>query len=143
MSGDDRAFFNEGGPPDPISYLRRISDGDGPYIQNRSDSADDDPEDFISDSSMPEGGGDQKPLASKRQKKRPTQQEDQPARERPPPGQDWSRRENLSFTRSLIFYYGAGAVTHEHDQHVRILQNVVHYVKSTLVVVDRKSKLTL
>jgi AMP deaminase len=118
MSSDDRAFFNEGGPPDPISYLRRISDGEGPYIRNRSDSADDDPEDFISDSSMTEGGGsggDQKPPASKRQKKKSTQQEDEPARERPPPGQDWPRRENLSFTRSLIFY-GAGAVTHEHER---------------------------
>jgi AMP deaminase len=41
--------------------------------------------------------------------------QDPPARERPPEGQEWPYRDNLSFTRSLMFY-GAGSVTHEHER---------------------------
>jgi AMP deaminase len=113
--GGDRPsnFYNQGGPPDPISYLRRISSGEGPYVQQRTDSADDDGEDFLSESSS--GNADQKPPASKRRKSTSGRTEEPPARERPQPGQAWPHRENLSFTRSLIFY-GAGAVTHEHEQ---------------------------
>eukprot|EP00549_Striatella_unipunctata_P010597 CAMPEP_0118702700 /NCGR_PEP_ID=MMETSP0800-20121206/18057_1 /TAXON_ID=210618 ORGANISM="Striatella unipunctata, Strain CCMP2910" /NCGR_SAMPLE_ID=MMETSP0800 /ASSEMBLY_ACC=CAM_ASM_000638 /LENGTH=728 /DNA_ID=CAMNT_0006603971 /DNA_START=63 /DNA_END=2249 /DNA_ORIENTATION=- len=47
--------------------------------------------------------------------------QDPPARERPQDGQAWPERDSLSFTRSLVFY-GAGAVTSEHEQACRFVQ---------------------
>jgi AMP deaminase len=113
-------YFNQGGPPDPISYLRRIATEERSFLQGRSDSADDDPNDFVSDSSMVDDGNKKLP-ASKRRRSSSSRVEEAPARERPPPGQEWPHRENLSFTRSLIFY-GAGAVTHEHERACKYIQ---------------------
>ena len=105
-------LVSEGGPPDPISYLRRISrdvddleETDEKKIKEyrkRSDSADDIGLDDDDDSPK-------------------KQQQEPPARERPAPGQAWPYRDHLSFTRSLIFY-GAGAVTHEHERACQSIQ---------------------
>jgi len=86
------------GPPDPISFLRTVSEHDVRLVTN-----DEEDPDGRSGTSR---GADCPPLS-------PTRNQEAPARERPPPGQAWPYRENLSFTRSLIFY-GAGAVTTEH-----------------------------
>lgn len=59
---------------------------------------------------MADGEGDQKKACNGIDPARRNQEA--PARERPPPGQDWPYRESLSFSRSLIFY-GAGSVTVE------------------------------
>jgi len=47
--------------------------------------------------------------------------QDPPCRERPSDGAAWPRRDALSFTRSLVFY-GAGAVTEEHEQACRYIE---------------------
>lgn len=93
-----RNSFNAG-PPDPIDFLRTVSDcdvhamtGDAHRGQNATNP----------------------PLS-------PSRRQEAPARERPAPGVAWPYRENLSFTRSLIFY-GAGAVTAEH---IKACQNIV------------------
>lgn len=124
-------LFTEGGPPDPISYLRRISGSDIDANKNdfrRSDSADD----VMSIVSEPnkedhgvaatgvdngDGDGDDDDDGGRggKRKKQKQKRQDPPARERPAEGQPWPHRDHLSFTRSLIFY-GAGAVTHEHQQ---------------------------
>jgi AMP deaminase len=96
MSRIGGTLFTEGGPPDPISYLRRVSQDPDSDDVRRSDSAD--------DSSIGE-----EPSNHLRKK------QDPPARERPAAGQPWPHRDALSFTRSLIFY-GAGAITHEHER---------------------------
>jgi len=82
------------GPPDPINFLRTVSEHDVTTYEGSPKSS--------------KGGIDSNvpPLS-------PSRNQEAPARERPPPGQAWPYRENLSFTRSLIFY-GAGAVTTEH-----------------------------
>lgn len=93
MSG----HFNAG-PPDPINFLRVVSEQDVQYTSdNEVDS------DQVNSHDRANG---EPPMPLSRN-------QDAPARERPPPGQAWPYRENLSFTRSLIFY-GAGAVTAEH-----------------------------
>ena len=83
--------FNAG-PPDPINFLRTVS---GQEIRD------------ISGTKRRRDENDDEPPAT------PSRRQEAPARERPPPGEAWPYRENLSFTRSLIFY-GAGAVTPEH-----------------------------
>jgi hypothetical protein len=103
------AYFDGGGPPDPIEYLRRVSrlsvDGDSERM-SRVDSADD----FVS--ADVDDVEEEPPQKAHQEHKK---QQDPPARERPPEGQDWPYRDTLSFTRSLMFY-GAGAVTHEHER---------------------------
>jgi AMP deaminase len=48
-------------------------------------------------------------------------EEEPPARARPETGTPWPYRENLSFTRNLIFY-GAGSITVEHETACRRVQ---------------------
>jgi len=91
------ASFVEGGPPDPISYLRRVTESLNDM--RRSDSADDLPSDI----------------------EPKTRRQEPPARERPAAGQPWPNRDTLSFTRSLIFY-GAGAITEEHESACKSIQ---------------------
>ena len=99
-------FDSEGGPPDPILFLRNVSADQSvvgfdtsllPELDSR-DSA----ETILID------------WPSKRK-------QDPPARERPSDGQPWPYRDNLSFTRSLIFY-GEGAVTEENERACRLIQ---------------------
>jgi len=91
------SHFNAG-PPDPINFLRTVSEHDVRYTSDNE-----------ADSNQSNGHG----RANGAPPLSPTRNQEAPARERPPPGQAWPYRENLSFTRSLIFY-GAGAVTMEH-----------------------------
>jgi hypothetical protein len=99
--------FSEGEPPSQIAYLRHISDGNEATSEDirRSDSADD-------SATLEELD------AYRRAENR---HQDPPARERPAVGEAWPYRESLSFTRSLIFY-GAGAVTHEHERACAAIQ---------------------
>jgi hypothetical protein len=81
-------MFSEGGPPDPISYLRRVSksevgsDSTGKEELRRSDSADD--ADLL-------GSGEETERHTKAK-------QDPPARERPSDGEAWPHRDHLSFT---------------------------------------------
>lgn len=86
------------GPPDPINFLRTVSEHDVRYTSDNEVDSD--------KTNGHVGTNGAHPLS-------PTRNQEAPARERPPPGQAWPYRENLSFSRSLIFY-GAGAVTVEH-----------------------------
>ena len=106
MSG----FLGEGGPPDPIEYL---SDKFSRKDISRVDSSDD----VFSLATEDEDGDNLSPL----QQKRSIRHQDPPARERPPSGEAWPYRENLSFTRSLIFY-GEGSITGEHIQATKYIQ---------------------
>eukprot|EP00980_Cylindrotheca_fusiformis_P030949 scaffold25667_cov103-Cylindrotheca_fusiformis.AAC.2 len=104
--------FTEGGPPDPIAYLRSISSTGHDVSDDeirRTDSAD--------DIMALEKRHDQEVTMEERRARRNNnnRHQDPPARERPAVGESWPYRESLSFTRSLIFY-GAGAVTHEHER---------------------------
>jgi hypothetical protein len=107
MDSDESMPFSEGGPPDPIAYLRHISDINDETSEDirRSDSAED-----IASLEEHEAYHHAK-----------NRHQDPPARERPAVGEDWPYRESLSFTRSLIFY-GAGAVTHEHERACKAIQ---------------------
>jgi hypothetical protein len=112
------AYFDRGGPPDPIEYLRRVSRLSGESDSDRMsrvDSAEDfvtaDHEGVISEEGEKETSVEE---PSKKAHDEHKKKQDPPARERPPEGQAWPYRDTLSFTRSLIFY-GAGAVTHEHE----------------------------
>mmetsp|Transcript_56019 Transcript_56019/g.64676 ORF Transcript_56019/g.64676 Transcript_56019/m.64676 type:complete len:739 (+) Transcript_56019:41-2257(+) len=110
----------EGGPPAPISFLRTTSDRDVNSLSCRSTSYKSIPENFeSSDNDVGETTGKYTGTTDTTSNDNKTSgrgvQEEAPARERPPPGQDWPYREKLSFTRSLIFY-GAGAVTLEHEK---------------------------
>lgn len=111
MNSHGSTQFPDGGPPDPIAYLRHISGGNGESSNDilRTDSADD-------VTSLEE-------LSSSLNASRiaESRHQDPPARERPAVGMDWPYRESLSFTRSLIFY-GAGAVTHEHEKACAAIQ---------------------
>jgi hypothetical protein len=108
------SFYNQGRPPDPISYLRRLSESEGASRARSDDSADDNHVLTTSDSSV--AADRTKVLPAAKRAHRHLSLEEAPAREPPPPpGQAWPHRENMSFTRSLIFY-GAGAVTHEHER---------------------------
>jgi AMP deaminase len=113
--------FQEGGPPDPIAFLRRLS---GDEDMRRSDSADDilsELNDEAAELSL-DSPGDGPP--SPRRLERNTsgrRKQDPPARERPLPGQPWPYRDTLSFTRTLIFY-GAGSITHEHERACKQIQ---------------------
>ncbi|CAJ1953637.1 unnamed protein product [Cylindrotheca closterium] len=93
----DSLLFAQGGPPDPIAYLRRISGDSGDELS----------------------GGDDEGV--KNEAVKPTRVQEPPARERPAQGQAWPYRDTLSFTRSLIFY-GSGAVTHEHERACKDIQ---------------------
>jgi len=96
-------LFSDGGPPDPIAYLRRLSgDEQSEEDYRRSDTGD--------DGSVGEDDGRHRHRV-----------QDPPARERPAEGEAWPYRATLSFTRSLIFY-GAGAVTHEHERACNAIQ---------------------
>jgi AMP deaminase len=117
-----RAFYSGGGPPDPIQYLRRMSsniDEEADNNKRRSDSADD-----INglparlEEAEKQLKGPQPSMTRRGQRPR---QQDPPARERPAEGQPWPYRDTLSFTRSLTFY-GAGAVTHEHEHACKNIQ---------------------
>lgn len=102
MTDNSSMLFSEGGPPDPIEYLRRVSgDEASDDDHRRSDSGDD-----TSTAEKDDGG---------RLHYRHRVQEDPPARERPAEGEAWPYRARLSFSRSLIFY-GAGSITHEHKR---------------------------
>ena len=76
---------SEGGPPDPILFLRKVALDQSTHGMDASMLAKMDSED----------GGAPPPLPRK---------QDPPARERPSNGAPWPYRDNLSFTRSLIFY---------------------------------------
>ena len=95
----DSLLFAEGGPPDPIAYLRRISGDSG-------------------DDASGEDEGVKEAVKPTRSGRRA---QDPPARERPAQGQAWPYRDTLSFTRSLIFY-GSGAVTHENERACKDIQ---------------------
>ncbi len=131
------AFYAGGGlgPPDPISYLRNISREksiDGTNLDynvlRKLDS-----EDHHRDDGLRHQGEDADPMGDDSVRSRVEgvidsadaalrrNSEDPPARERPRDGEPWPARENLSFTRSLIFY-GAGAVTEEHEEACRYIQ---------------------
>lgn len=134
------ASFLGGGPPDPISYLRRTQSSVDSV--RRTDSADD-PDDYIEDDTIDrkdddgtvavmDGDVDDKEvektgikrrrMSSKSSKKQTHHDhQDEPARERPPAGVAWPKRDALSFTRSLIFY-GAGAVTQENVKACKNIQ---------------------
>lgn len=82
MSSD--LLDSEGGPPDPILFLRKVvndqsTHGFSAELLSKMDSED----------------GAAPPIPRK---------QDPPARERPSNGEPWPYRDNLSFTRSLIFY---------------------------------------
>ena len=149
MSRGSGSFYGEGGPPDPISYLRRVSSGGGDRDQSdtirRSDSADDvwilgelTEDDNDDNDHHHKNTNQQEEMQRERRQRRQASnrsqhhhhrrrhqqqqhlhQQDPPARERPSDG-NWPYRDSLSFTRSLIFY-GAGSVTHEH---VHACQNI-------------------
>lgn len=92
---------SEGGPPDPILFLRKAAvdestHGLDPSLISKLDS-----------------GDDEAPPPRKKQ--------DPPARERPSNGEPWPYRDNLSFTRSLIFY-GEGSVTVENERACQFIQ---------------------
>lgn len=110
MNRAGSTLFTDGGPPDPISYLRRISGDidDSSEDIRRTDSADNIP-------NLEHSTGTENLRRSSHR------HQDPPARERPAFGQAWPYRESLSFTRSLIFY-GAGAVTHEHERACKFIQ---------------------
>lgn len=99
-------FDTAGGPPDPILFLRNVS-ADQPIpgidasLLSELDSKD------STETSLFD-------LLSRRK-------QDPPARERPSDGQPWPYRDNLSFTRSLIFY-GEGAVSEENERACRFIQ---------------------
>lgn len=104
---------DEGGPPDPILFLRKVSTdqnihGIDPSLRLKLDSSEDHEEGSRGQSQTSEGS------PSKRK-------QDPPARERPSDGQPWPYRDNLSFTRSLIFY-GEGAVTEENERACRFIE---------------------
>lgn len=130
MSGPQRnAMYPEGGPPDPILYLRDAT------VQSAADlrRLDSDDEEILTPPAAVNGttaagddnaNGDQKPRSvddttndgtPHLKKRRIVQHEDPPARERPAAGDAWPYRENLSFTRSLVFY-GNGSITAESQQ---------------------------
>lgn len=104
-SMNDNLLIAEGGPPDPITYLRRVSGADS------GDSVSDD----ASNGGGVEGAETDEPTKKKVRRNSSRRVQDPPARERPAEGQAWPYRDTLSFTRALIFY-GAGAVTHEHER---------------------------
>jgi len=151
-------YSQQGGPPDPISYLRRMSMPNSDSAANllrRSDSADDDvamasgsgaSNDEGVEGAGADNDGDQKGgegedgvapssfSGNKRRRKSSIvrtafhhktaiggDNQEPPARERPPDGQAWPQRDSLSFTRSLIFY-GTGAVTEEHQQACQLIE---------------------
>lgn len=88
---------------DPIDYLRRRANYD-----HRTDSDD---EGIV--------------LPAERLSFRPqsigSAAEEPPARGRPSYGEQWPYRENLSFTRNLVFY-GAGSISEEHVQACKFVQ---------------------
>lgn len=96
-------YAREGGPPNPIDYLRQVPNiggnvsGGGIIDRRRYDSDDEAASEAISLEShtLPP--------------------QEPPARERPSQGEVWPYRETLSFTRSLVFY-GAGSITAESEQ---------------------------
>ena len=107
----NQSHFTTLGPPNPIDYLRA-----SPGI--RGDQAKDDLRRYDSDD---EGGGGssltdlfQREKQALEEERATQQRQDPPARERPQEGAAWPYRENLSFTRSLVFY-GAGAITQESE----------------------------
>ena len=104
-------FLRDGGPPDPIEYL---SDKFAAQDIRRVDSSDD-------VFSLADDEDEQYLVASQQQRRGSRKHQDPPARERPAAGESWPYRENLSFTRSLIFY-GEGSVTNEHEQAARHVQ---------------------
>ncbi len=117
-------YLSDGGPPDPINFLRRMSN-DGTSTSDdmrRSDSADD----YVD--STEEEENEQiltefppHPRHRRHERSISERKQDPPARERPLPGQPWPNRDTLSFTRTLIFY-GAGSITHESERACRQIQ---------------------
>eukprot|EP00934_Nitzschia_sp_Nitz4_P007966 Nitzschia sp. Nitz4//scaffold46_size129759//23431//25833//NITZ4_003486-RA/size129759-snap-gene-0.4-mRNA-1//1//CDS//3329552550//7956//frame0 len=112
MSRTTSTLFTEGGPPDPINFLRSFrgsfrKDKEG---LRRSDSADD--VSIISD--RKESIGELSDVSSMRV-------QEPPARQRPDEGTPWPYRDHLSFTRTLIFY-GAGSISPEHEHACKNIQ---------------------
>lgn len=111
--------FQEGGPPDPINFLRRVSGDDDGDNFRRSDSADDllqSDDDGFDDEALVTDVPDVPPPPHRHSRQiSGRRRQDPPARERPLPGQPWPYRDTLSFTRTLIFY-GAGSITHESER---------------------------
>ena len=96
---------SEGGPPDPILFLRKVAVDQSTHGIDAS---------LLSKLDSAEAAATQPDSASKRR-------QDPPARERPSNGEPWPYRDNLSFTRSLIFY-GEGAVTEENERACQFIQ---------------------
>ena len=119
-------LFTEGGPPDPISYLRGIAacehGGDESDYLRRSDAADglcettttDDDDGYAGNDKVDEGaegGMDSPPQQGKNDTTRVTSTgsnrimrriQDPPARERPSEGQAWPYRDTFSFPRTFF-----------------------------------------
>jgi AMP deaminase len=128
MSSQRNVAYPEGGPPDPILYLRKSSVAlreDQPTSDlRRLDSKDDDiiMQPPTADAATDEGDKKRAAVdtadetaAPTRKRRAESKAEDPPARERPTDGEAWPYRENLSFTRSLVFY-GNGSITAESKQ---------------------------
>ena len=109
-------LFSEGGPPDPISYLRRISeseigaDDEGNSDRRdelrRSDSADDAVFEQWAEKDKDEAKKMKEEERKQHTKMRATRKQrhhlqEAPARERPSSGETWPYRETLSFTRKF------------------------------------------
>jgi len=106
MSGQYRPSY--GGPPDPIEFMRVSSQpGDVSSLLESNEFSPD-----VAAAVKKEESRDTQEQQNTNKETAKKQQEPQ-ARGRPVDG-IWPYRENLSFTRSLIFY-GAGAVTDEHE----------------------------
>ena len=120
-------LFQEGGPPDPINFLRRVSGDEGVEDMRRSDSADDflelasDGDEEEEEERVATADAPPSPRRHGRGTSRGRRKQDPPARERPLPGQPWPYRDTLSFTRTLIFY-GAGSITHESERACQQIQ---------------------
>jgi hypothetical protein len=106
--------FYEMGPPDPIDYLRGNllpvrEDSDVGLSLRQSDDEGQSPLVHHEGSDNEEGGAPSRPA------------QEPPARERPSEGAAWPYRENLSFTRSLVFY-GSGSITSEGEEACGFIQ---------------------
>jgi AMP deaminase len=133
MSSQRSSVYTAGGPPDPIDYLRaatialRAEESVSDLRRLDSDDGDLFPE--AQSSSAQDKDRDNEKLkkeANRRDRSGSVAyHQDPPARERPSEGADWPYRENLSFTRSLVFY-GNGSITAESEQACAHIQEARH-----------------
>jgi hypothetical protein len=123
MSSQRSNLYPAGGPPDPIDFLRSatvpLRAAQPAADLRRLDSED---EDLVTAAKTSEQDSDNE---KKKAASKSVVQEDPPARERPSDGADWPYRENLSFTRSLVFY-GNGSITAESERACAHIQEARH-----------------